>query len=342
MEWLHPIAHYAWIGVAAIVALFVLARRRHRRDRSRFGSEETVNRLVDGDENRRHRLREALIVAGVAMLTLALAGPRFGSTPREVTRSGLDLVIALDVSASMLAEDVAPSRIDRMRHELKKLADQLPGDRLALVTFAGDAFLQMPLTSDRSAFRMFIDIASSDQIPTPGTDFLAMLGVSHRAFARTDFNADRSRVLLIVSDGENHVDGVDAAVRELKNDGIEIFTLGVGGREGARIPARTAGGGMDYRRDRSGEYVRTRLQDEVLRRISGADRYFEIGRSTTTFEEFPRALERLQRTEVETAMFEDYDEWYQWPLLVGLLLLGLERVIPGRSRRRKTALYSNV
>lgn len=332
MEWLNPIAHIAWIGVAGVVVLFVAARAWQRRDRQRFGTADTTDRLADEGDDRRRRVRSAMIVISIATLTIALAGPRFGSTPKEVTRSGLDLVIALDVSASMLAEDVAPSRIDRARHELKRLADRLHGDRIALVTFAGDAFLQMPLSTDRSAFRMFIDIASSDQIPTPGTDFLAMLAVSQRAFAPSEENDDRSRVLLIVSDGENHVDGVDTAIRDLKSAGVEIFTVGVGGREGARIPIRTANGSIEYRRDRNGEFVRTHLQDELLRHISGPDRFYEIGRSTNSFDAFPTALDRLQRTEIDTAMFEDYDEWYQWPLLITLMLLILEQAIPARRR----------
>lgn len=336
MEWLNPIAHVAWIGVAFVALLIFRSRIRRRRDRDRFGTSDTVERLAEFADHRRRRVRSGLLVAGVAFLALALAGPRFGSSPREVSRAGLDLVVALDVSASMLAEDVAPSRLERARHELKQMADQLHGDRLALVTFAGDAFIQMPLSSDRNAFHMFLDVASPDQIPTPGTDFTAMLSMARRAFAQQEVEDDRSRVLLVVSDGENHAGGLDAALRELRDAGITTFAVGVGERNGARIPLRTTARGTEYRRDRRGEIVRTRLEDDVLRQISGNDRYYEIGRSSNTFGGFQGAIERLQRAEIEATVYEDYDERFQWPLLIALVLLFAERAIPERKQVPQT------
>lgn len=331
MEWLNPIAHFAWPFVIGAGVLGIMARRWMRRDRRRFASAKMVDRLADRTDERR-RTRSVLVLTALVLLTISLAGPRIGSTPREVSRSGLDLVIALDVSDSMLAQDVAPSRLERARHELRQMTEQLQGDRVALVTFAGDAFVQMPLTRDRSAFRMFLDVASSDQIPTPGTDFLAMLTVVQQAFARSDDADDRSRVVLVVSDGENHVDGISSVVRDMRANGLEVFTLGIGGREGARIPTRSATGQVSYRHDRQGETVRTRLEDEVLREMSGPDRFYEIGRSINTFTEFPAALDRLQRTDIDSMMFEDYNEWFQWPLLLALVLLVGERSLMLRRR----------
>ena len=332
MEWLNPTAHFLWPIVLAVGAIGIAAHIWLGRDRRRFATEEIVERLSGRTDDQRNRIRSILMTAALILTTIALAGPRFGSTPREVSRTGLDLVIALDVSASMMAEDVAPSRIDRARHELKLMVNQLEGDRVALVTFAGDAFLQMPLTTDRTAFQMFLDVASSDQIPTPGTDFQAMLAVAQQAFAQSEDAADRSRVLLIASDGENHVDGISTIARDLRNSGIEIFTLGIGGREGARIPVRTASGRVEYRTNSGGEVVHTRLEDAMLRSLSGPDGYYEIGRSTNTFTSFPDALDRLQRTEIGAAVFDEYDEWYQWPLGLALILIALEGIV--RMRRK--------
>lgn len=188
----------------------------------------------------------------------------------------------------------------------------------------------MPLSTDRNAFRLFLDIASPDQIPTPGTDFNAMLSMAQRAFAQHEVTDDRSRILLVVSDGENHARGFEGALRELRNAGVTLFSVGVGEREGARIPLRTTARGIEYRRDSRGEIVRTRLEDDVLRQISGDDRYYEIGRARNSFSGFSDALERLQRAEMETTVYEDYEERYQWPLLLALILLLAERAIPER------------
>ncbi|MFW5973197.1 MAG: VWA domain-containing protein [Bacteroidota bacterium] len=336
MQWLNPFGHLAWIAVAAIILLLMHSAARSRRDRRRFGALGAIERLTDRIDKGRRRIRNLMLVIGAGALVMALAGPRFGDNPREVECRGLDLVVALDVSTSMLADDIAPSRLERAKYELVRAVEQLSGDRVGLVVFAGDAFVQMPLTTDRNAFRLFLDVASPDQMPTQGTDFQGMLQTVGRLFASDPVESDRTRVLLIVSDGESHGSAVDVAMHELRRNGTEIFSVGIGERTGSRIPSENEG---DFWRDRSGAIVTTRLEDEALIRMSGPDRYFEIGRASSTFHEFLPGLDRLQRSTLDSVIYEDYHERYQWPLVVAIFLLLAERFVP--ERRPVTASKTN-
>lgn len=333
MEWLHPYAHVAWLGVALVALMLAYAVRSTRREREVFAQPGLLERLVAGEAPAGGRLRQAALIAAAAALVVALAGPRFGTTPKEITTRGLDLVIALDLSASMLAEDIAPSRLERARMELQRLVERLEGDRVALVTFAGDAFLQMPLTTDRSAFRQFLEAASPDQIPTPGTDFGNMLLAAQSAFSDDADEAQRSRAILIVSDGENHTPDLSTELRRMERVGIAVFALGIGDDAGARIPVRRSAG-IDYRRDQSGEIVLTRLERESLQRLATPERYFEVGLSRSTLDQFFPALDRLQRTSLQTTIYDDYVERYQWPLMLALILLGMEALLSARRHER--------
>jgi len=333
VEWLHPYSHFAWIGVAIVALMLAHAVKSTRRDRDAFARPGVLERLLSGSGEANGRFRQISLIVAAAALAVALAGPRFGTSPREVSSRGLDLVIALDLSASMLAEDIAPNRLERARLELLRLVDRLEGDRVALVTFAGDAFLQMPLTTDRSAFRQFLDAASPEQIPTPGTDYGNMLLAAQRAFTDDADGADRSRAILIVSDGENHTADLSTELRRMERVGIAVFAIGIGDDAGARIPMRRAGGVVEYRRDRSGEVVLTRLERESLQRLAAPDHYFEIGISRSTVDQFLPTLNQLQRTSLQTTTYEDYIERYQWPLMLALILLGMEAFAGPRRRR---------
>lgn len=334
MQWLHPAYLAALIAVPIAAGLFAWASWQRRRTMRRFGEASVVARLTADTSPRRRRWKAALATLGVFFIALALAGPRFGTKLKEVKREGIDIVIALDVSASMLAQDVAPSRLERAKNEVKKLLVQLQGDRVGLVIFSGDAFIQCPLTTDYSALRLFLDVAQPSLIPTPGTNFDAAVRTAVHALKIPEDvgNEQRTRALLIVSDGENHTGGIDDVLRQARAAGLVVYTAGVGETAGAPIPIRTDGLG-NYKRDREGKIVQTRLEEAALKTLAREGAYFRIGRTTSSLAQIIPALARLERTELSTEQYEEYQEQYQWPLALGLLLLVLERLIPAHRKK---------
>ncbi len=337
MDWLHPTYGWALGLVLAMAGLFGWAAWQRRRARERFGDRRLVRRLT-ALRPRRRLAQAALVVLGAALLVVSLAGPRFGTKVRDVERKGVDLLIALDVSASMLAEDVAPNRLERAKNETKKLLDELSGDRVGLILFAGDAFIQCPLTTDYNAVRLFLDVAEPALIPTPGTDFEVAFHTALQAFeppereprasdAPRRAETDRSRALLYVSDGENHLGSIDDITRMARERNIALFAAGVGETNGARIPVYENGRRVEYKRDRRGEIVRTRLEEEALRALAADDDYFRIARTSSTLGELPALLDRLEQTSFGSERFEEYAERYQWPLALALLLLAAAAAI---------------
>ena len=336
MAWLHP--QFLWTLALALVALALYAWSSSRRKRAfqRLGNPSLVERLTTGLSPTRRRWKEAFVVAGVLGLALALAGPRVGTQLKEVKREGIDLVIALDVSASMQAEDVAPNRLLRAKNEIKKLLETLQGDRVGLVVFAGDAFIQCPMTTDYNALRMFLDIANANMIPTPGTDFDAAIDMALKALEVPEERPDgsaRTHALLIVSDGENHASDVDRTLQRAREAGVVVFTAGVGETAGAPIPMYRSGQPVGYKKDEAGRVVSTRLEEDALRRLASEGAYFRIARTSSSLSQLTAALDRLERTEYASEEFDEYREQYQWPLAIALLLLFVERLVSDRRRR---------
>jgi len=334
MNWLHP--EYWWVALAVplAVGLFLWAAWQRREAFRRFGDRPLVARLAATVSTRRRRWKAALVVFGLVFAGLALVGPRFGTKLREVKREGVDIVIALDVSLSMEAEDVAPNRLDRAKNEIKKMLDALQGDRVGLVLFAGDAFIQCPLTTDYGAVRLFLDVADPSMIPTPGTDFGAALRTAMLAFksSKSEDDEERTRALLFISDGENHVRGIEELVKKAREESIAIFAAGVGETEGAPIPLYRDGRRLGYKKDRKGRVVTTRLEEDALRSLAEDGAYFRIARTSSSLSKITAALDRLDKKVFGQEEFEEYEEKYQWPLAAGLLFLFAERLVSDRRR----------
>ena len=338
MDWLHPTYLWTLAAVPLAAALFLWAAWRRREAFRRLGDPGLVARLASVS-TRRRRWKAAVIVLGVLLLAVALAGPRYGTRLREVKREGVDLVIALDVSLSMQAQDVAPNRLERAKNEIKKLLDELRGDRVGLVVFAGDAFIQCPLTTDYGAVRLFLDVADPSLIPTPGTDFGTALRMALKAFEAPTENAEekRTRALLFVSDGENHVPGIDDIAEEARKENVVIFAAGVGEKEGALIPVYRNGRQVGYKKDREGRVVTTKLEEDALRKLAEGGAYFRIARTSSSLPQLTAALEQLDKTSFGEEKFEEYEEKYQWALALGLLLLAAEAFVSDRRRRAERA-----
>lgn len=331
MGWSHPTYLLALLAVPAAVALFIWAASRRRDALRRFAGSENAHAETLA---RRRRWQAALLTGAVLFLAVALAGPRYGTQLREVRQDGLDVIVALDVSESMRAEDVAPSRLARAKYEIERLLTDLEGSRVGLVVFAGEAFLQCPLTTDFGAVRLFLDAAEPSLVPTQGTDLGQALRVSFQAFdvASGGLNGDeqRARALLVISDGENHAGGFGPDLAVADDLGVTVFAAGVGETDGAPIPLYRRGRLAGYKTDRSGQTVETRLEETALREIAAGGSYYRIARGSSDLSEITDALDRLDRGTFAAEQFEAFAEQYQWPLGLALLLLAAERLLAAR------------
>jgi Ca-activated chloride channel family protein len=340
MDWLHP--NFVWAGAALPVVawLFWRAARQRAAARDRFGDAALVRRLTPALRPGRRRLKAVLVGAAAVAVVLSLMGPRYGTEVRTVERRGVDLVVALDVSSSMQAQDVAPSRLRRAKKEVRDVVGELRGDRVGLVLFAGTGFVQCPLTTDYGAFRLFLDVAEPGQVPTPGTNFEAALDASIEAFeearaADSTRRPDerRAQVLLVLSDGENHIGDLEGLRRTARENGVTLFAAGVGTETGGRIPVYRNGRQVRVKRDAQGQVVRTRLDEPALTTLAEDGAYFRIGGTSSALSALPTALQRLDTSALAEERFAEYAELYQWPLAAALLLLFVEALIPVRARR---------
>ncbi len=320
-----------WL-VPALAVFYLWSFRRRARLMEQFASHTMLAHLVPPVSRKRQRAKAALLTTAVVMIILALLRPQWGFHWEEMTRRGVDIFVAVDVSQSMLAEDVSPNRLERAKRELEDLLDILQGDRVGLIAFAGEAWVQCPLTLDYGAFAMFLDYLSPDLIPVPGTAIAEAIDLATSRFID---DASASRALILVTDGEDHAGRVLEAAKRAKEAGVQIYAIGIGAEEGAPIPSPDGSG---FIKDDHGEVVMTRLDEDTLERIA-----VETGgayvRSTTgnldlekIYNEGIRAS--LAPTELKSTRQKTWEERFQWPLFVAVLIVMLEPFVSEQGRRR--------
>jgi Ca-activated chloride channel family protein len=303
----------ALLALAPVAAWLFARAARKRREALRLFLGVPPKGRAEG----RRTARAFLQALALALMVVALAGPRVGTTLQETRRGGLDLVVALDVSASMDARDVAPSRLERARFVLERLAEARAGDRLALVAFAGDAAILSPLTSDAAAFTLFLDAAGPAVVGTPGSDLARGLGVAAAAFEAED--AGRPRAVLLVTDGEDHEGAAAEAADALRRTGAEVLALAVGTRDGGPIPLPNG----RTKRDAQGRIVITRLDPETLRGITGDVVEIEGDPVAALDARLDRLAEGAGAARVRVPAAA---ERFQWPLALALFFLVAERI----------------
>lgn len=301
--------------------------------RKQFFGSELFKKLRSGFWPLGKKIRNISIYAGIALLIIAAAGPKIGTEVREVKRQGVDLLIALDLSASMNAEDVKPSRLEKAKYEITRLIERLQGDRVGLIVFTGEAYLQSPMTLDYSALRLFLNIAETDQMPSSTTDFSAALETAAEAFRSNekDKSTKAAKVLMIISDGENHGEPYQQELEQLRKQNVSIYTLGIGTSAGGNIPIYDDSGSLvGYKRNDEGKIVTTRLEPKVLRSIAekGGGKYYEIRSGGGGIDAFLGRLDELQQGEFASQEYADFKNQYQWLAGIGLLFLVIGMVFP--------------
>ncbi len=330
--------HVLWlllIVLPALVVFFWWAMRERQRLMTQFIQARLLPGLISGVSPARMKVRFALITAAVALLLIALARPQWGFTWQESKQKGLDIVVAIDTSKSMLAEDIAPNRLARAKLAALDLMQQAKSDRLGLVAFAGGAFLQCPLTIDDNAFKQSVETLDVNIIPQGGTALAEAINTALGAFKE----GDNFKVLVLFTDGEDNDENAVEAAQAAAKEGMKIFTIGIGTAEGELLRVKDAKGRTDYIRDDEGNVVKSRLNEALLQQIAGASDggfYLAMRGAKTIDTLYEKGLAPLPKSEGQEKLVKRMHERYHWPLGMAIVLLFVEMLMPERSRKGKT------
>lgn len=322
------------VTIPVFVAAYIVYTRRKRRQLEAFGDPELVETLMPNASRVRPTIKFSILMVALALLIIAAARPQFGQSERTEKREGIEAIIALDISNSMLAEDVAPNRLDRAKQMLSKMIDQMVNDKVGLVVFAGDAFIQLPITCDYVSAKMFLNTIKPDLIKTQGTAIGQALNTSIRCFGE---QSDASRAIILITDGENHEDDAVAVAKRAKEEGIKVLVVGIGKPEGSPIPVP---GTNNFIKDRQGNVVVSKLNEEMCREIAsaGGGIYVRCDNTNTAMRALQKELDTLATQEIETSVFTDYNEQFQSFALLALLLLVIDFFIFNRKNKTITRL----
>jgi Ca-activated chloride channel family protein len=335
MTFANPIFLYSLIVLLpALLLFFIWANRRREVALARLGNPALVQRLSATVNWPGRRWRNILWFVTLIMLAVALARPQWGVETHEVKQQGIEVMVALDVSKSMLAQDIKPDRLSRAKLEIAALMNRLGGDEIGLVLFSGASFIQFPLTSDYATARSFLDSARPEVISKPGT---AIGEAIRTAMAGFDHNRPSQKVIVLITDGEDHAEDTLAVAREAADQGILLYTIGFGSPQGEPIPEYNAAGEVaGFKRDQQGEVVLSKLDEATLQQIAetGHGQYFRAAADGSELDTLVSALNTLQKAEIATQLESWGIERFQSFLLLALLALVVSEFIPDRLRRK--------
>lgn len=320
----HPEYLYGLIIIPLLVILYIVIRLWQDRTFKRFADIGMRDYLIPQRSNRRGVFKFIVFLLIIACLILGLANLQNGSKMEEVKREGIDLYIAVDVSNSMNAQDIVPSRLDRSKQAINTMINKLQGDRLGVIVFADKAFVQLPITTDYAAAKMFLSSVNTNSVASQGTAIGEAINLAVKSFSQDE----RSKAIIVISDGEDHEnDAAMDAAKEAAKKGIRVYTIGMGLPDGAPIPEYNQNGRMmGYKKDKQGNTIVTRLDEEMLSRIAeaGGGMYVRASNSNVGLEKIYDDISKMDKTEIETKVFTDYEDHFQWFVGAAILLLLLE------------------
>ena len=328
---------YLWLLllIPVFVAGYIAIVQRKRRQLKEFGDEELVNDLMPNVSRIRPAIKFGLVMLALVLLIIAAARPQYGQKEKTIHRQGIEVMVALDISNSMLAEDVAPNRLDRAKQILSKLIDNMVDDKVGLIVFAGQAYIQLPITCDYVSAKMFLSTINPNMIKTQGTAIGDAILTSVRAFGEAD--KEVSRAIILITDGENHEDDALAAAKAAIEQGIKVFVVGIGKPDGSPIPIP---GTNNFRKDRNGNVVVSKLNEDMCREIAQAGQgiYVRCDNTNTATRAIQKELDDLATSELGTKVYADYNEQYQGVVLLALLILIADFFIFNRKNKALSRL----
>ena len=326
---------YLFFLLPVLVAVFLYYNHRRRQNIRKYGDPALLQELMPTVSKYRPDVKFWLTFSALALTIFMLARPQFGSKMETVKRSGVEAVIALDISNSMLAEDVTPSRLEKAKKLISRLVDTFNNDKVGMIVFAGEAFTQLPITSDYVSAKMFLESINPSLITTQGTDIGAAIRLAMKSFTPND---GVGRAIVVITDGENHEGGAIEAAKESAEKNMQVFILGIGSPDGSPIPEER--GSNHFRKDKDGNVIVTRLNEQMCQEIAKAGNgvYIRVDNSNSAEKILNEQIAKLAKADVESQVFTDFDEQFQALAWLVLILLVVEMLI----LERKNPLFKNI
>ena len=329
-----PFYLYLLILLPFLVVSYLYSNYRRRKKIRQYGDPELLEQLMPDVSKYRPDVKFWLMFAALTMVIFMLARPQFGSKMETVKRQGVETVVALDISNSMLAQDVTPCRLEKSKKLISRLVETFNNDKVAMIVFAGEAFTQLPITSDYISAKMFLETINPSLITTQGTDVRGAIDLAMKSFTP---NEGVGRAIVLITDGENHEGGAIEAAEEAAKKGIRVFVLGVGSPDGSPIPVE---GTNDFRRDKEGNVIVTRLNEQMCQEIAkaGNGMYVRVDNTNRAEKALNAEINKLAKADVETQVFTEFDEQFQVLAWLALIFLAVEVML----LNRKNPLFKNV
>jgi Ca-activated chloride channel family protein len=333
-------ALYLLALLPVLVLIYIYFRIARKRAIQKFGNPELLAPLMPNASSSRPAIKFAIVLLALAFIIIGLARPQFGAKLQKIKRQGIEIMIALDVSNSMLAEDIQPNRLERSKRAIARLTERLNNDKIGLIVFAGDAYVQIPITTDYNSAKMFLSAINTSVVPKQGTAIGAAINLAVNSFSP---QSETSKAVIVITDGENHEDDAIGAARDAKEKGIVVHTIGMGLPQGGPIPIYNPNGQKDFMRDRQGNVVVTRLDEKMLQDIAltGDGTYIRASNTEVGINKIFDEINKMEKTELETRVFSDYNEQFFYFFVVALALLLVDFVLMERKNKllKKISLF---
>ena len=318
-----PKYFYFLFAVLLLLLLFLYTIFWKNKKIKQFGNEVLVNKLMPNHSIFKSFLKALTVLGALFFMVVALVNPKMGTKVETVKRQGIDIVFALDLSKSMLAEDIAPNRLEKSKQVISQIINQLGNDRIGIIGYAASAYPVLPMTTDYSIAKMYLQNANTNMVSSQGTSLSDAISMATKYFDAVDTN----KLIILISDGEDHEENIEDAIALAKQKNINIITIGVGTTSGSTIPIRGSNGGIiDYKKDENGEKVITKLNLETLQKISlsAKGKYIAGNNTKEVVEEIKNQLNKIEKTEFESQQIAQFQSQYQWVLFLAFLLLFID------------------
>ena len=329
MKFASPEYLYLLILLPVILVVYIYSNYRRNRNLRLYGDVQLLKSLMPDVSVYRPGVKFWLSFVALALIVVALARPQFGSKKETITRQGIEAVIALDISNSMMAEDIAPNRLEKAKKIISRLIDKFENDKVGLIVFAGDAFVQLPITNDFISAKMFLETISPALISRQGTDIGGAISLAMKSFTNTE---GVGKAIILITDGENHEGGAEEAAKLAADKGMNVYVLGIGSLEGAPIPAD---GSNDYRRDKEGNVVVTKLNEQMAQAVAqaGNGAYIRVDNTNNAQKILESEVNKLAKADVTTEVYTEFNEQFEFIAWIAFILLVIEALIlTGKSR----------
>lgn len=322
----------AFAIIPLLIALYILAVYLRKRSLDAFGNYTLIKQLMPNYSKSRLNVKFIVFLLSISSLIIALCRPQFGSKLEEAKRNGVEIVIALDVSNSMLAEDIEPNRLEKAKRSITKMIDRLSDDKIAIIVFAGDSYTQLPMTTDFGAAKMFLNTINTSFVPKQGTAIGSAIELAIHSFTP---ESTAGKAIIVITDGENHEDDAITKVKEANERGIVIHTIGMGSVQGAPIPVYNKYRQKDYRKDRNGNTVISKLDEQKLQEIAmlGQGIYIRANNASAGLNVIFDKIQEMDKAELESVVYTEFDEQYQYFIGIALFLLLLDYCILERKNK---------